>query len=137
MHNRVKSFIGGGIPALALLVVGIFAAVSSSNLENFVSYGILAVMAFTLISCLILKNNFVGEMISDIFDWGFVRMPGVIFTLDLDGIICLLAVKLLFWILGLILAIACGALAIVLGLIVSVFVYPFALYKSFKYPNEI
>jgi hypothetical protein len=44
------------------------------------------VCAFALASCLILGNNFVGEMIAEIFSWGFVKMPGVIFELDLDGI---------------------------------------------------
>ena len=72
-------------------------------------------------------------MIAEIFSWGFVTMPGLIFTLDLDGIIWLLTVKLLFWILGFILAALCGILAIVLGLVVSVFVYPFALYKNIKH----
>ena len=76
-------------------------------------------------------------MILEIFSWGFVKMPGLIFTLDLDGIIWLLTVKLIFWILGLLLAIACGGLAIALGLAISVFVYPFALYKSYKHPEEI
>ena len=69
-------------------------------------------------------------MIAEIFSWGFVRMPGLIFTLDLDGIIWLLTVKLLFWILGILLAILCGGLAIALGLFVSIFVYPFALRKN-------
>ena len=89
-------------------------------------------MAFTLISCLILDNNFIGEMIAEIFSWGFVTMPGLIFTLDLDGIIWLLSVKLLFWIIELILATACGILAVILGLVLSLFVYPFAIYKNFK-----
>ena len=69
-------------------------------------------------------------MLLEIFSWGFVKMPGLIFTLDLDGIIWLLTVKLLFWILGIILAILCGMLAIGLGLLVSLVVYPFALRKN-------
>ena len=69
-------------------------------------------------------------MILEIFSWGFVRMPGVIFELDLDGILWLITVKLLFWILGLILAALAGLLAIALGLALSLVVYPFALYKN-------
>jgi hypothetical protein len=71
-------------------------------------------------------------MIATIFSWGFVTMPGLIFTLDLDGIIWLLTVKLLFWIIELLLAIAFGLLAIALGAIMSLFVYPFALIKNIK-----
>ena len=54
------------------------------------------------------------------------------FTLDLDGIIWLLTVKLLFWILGIVLAILFGVLAIALGGIISIVVYPFALYKAYN-----
>ena len=59
-------------------------------------------------------------------------MPGLIFELDLDGIIWFLTVKLIFWILGFILAALCGILAIGLGLVVSLFVYPFAIIKNIK-----
>ena len=84
------------------------------------------------ISCLILGNNFIGDMILQIFSWGFVRFPGLIFTLDLDGIIWLITVKLLFWVLGFLLATLFGLLAIILGLALSVVVYPFALVKNIR-----
>jgi hypothetical protein len=71
-------------------------------------------------------------MVLDIWGWGFIKLPGLIFTLDLDGIIWLITVKLLFWILGIVLATLCGLLALVIGSIVSVFVYPFAIYKDIK-----
>ena len=133
--SRNRSFIWGGITATVFFIIGIISWISSSNAANFGTFSLLAITGFTLVSCLVLDNNFVGDMIAEIFSWGFVRMPGVIFTLDLDGIIWLLTVKLLFWILGLALAAAAGLLAIVLGLIVSIFVYPFALGKNIREPN--
>ena len=133
MKKQVKSYIWGGLAAAAVLGIGI--AVSSSARE-YIYFGVLSLMASTLVSCLFLDNNFIGEMILEILSWGFVKMPVLIFSLDLDGIIWLLTVKLLFWILGLLLAIACGILGIGLGLFVSVFVYPFALYKSYKHPED-
>ena len=126
MTRRIHSFVWGGLVAVALIVIGIVTS-------NVAVCCVLGVLAFTLISCLILNNNFVGDMVAEIFSWGFVRMPGLIFTLDLDGIIWLLTVKLLFWILGFVLAALCGILAITLGLVVSVFVYPFAIYKNIKH----
>ena len=126
MSRRIHSFVWGGLVAVALIVIGIVTS-------NVAVCCVLGILAFTLISCLILNNNFVGDMVAEIFSWGFVRMPGLIFTLDLDGIIWLLTVKLLFWILGFVLAALCGILAITLGLIVSVFVYPFAIYKNIKH----
>ena len=53
-------------------------------------------------------------------------------TLDLDGIIWLITVKLLFWVLGFLLATLFGLLAIILGLALSVVVYPFALVKNIR-----
>ena len=75
-------------------------------------------------------------MVLEIFSWGFVRMPGLIFTLDLDGIIWLLTVKLLFWVLGILLALLAGTLALILGAVISVFVYPYAIIKNFRKPYE-
>ena len=136
MSRRVHSFVWGGIAFVAFLVFGIISSVKSSNSSNlFILLGV-GIAAFAFVSCLILDNNFIGELVSEVFGWGFVRMPGLIFTLDLDGIIWLLTVKLLFWILGIILAIICGILAIVLGMVASVFVYPFALYNNLKHPEN-
>ena len=135
MTRRIHSFIWSGLVAIALIVVGIVLSVNTGDYKNLAFYGVLGILVFGLISCLILKNNFVGDMMAEVFSWGFVRLPGLIFTLDLDGIIWLLTVKLLFWILGFILAALCGILALVLGLVVSIFVYPYALVKNIKEPD--
>ena len=135
MKRRIHSFVWGGIVCLLFIALGIAVSVSISNYSALAFFGALGVLSFTLISCLILDNNFLGDMMGDIFSWSFVRMPGLIFTLDLDGIIWLLTVKLLFWVIGFSLALVCGGISIGLGLLLSVFVYPFALYKSF-HPDE-
>ena len=132
MKRSTHSFVWGGLAATLLTIIGANVAVKSSNYTILTVFTVIGIMSFTLLSCLILKNNFVGGMILDILDWGFVQMPGLIFTLDLDGIIWLLTVKLLFWLLNIFLALLCAFFAITLGLFVSVFVYPFAIYKSYK-----
>ena len=129
MARRIHSFVWGGIAATLFIVLGIV-------MSEIVGGIVLGVLSFTLISCLILQNNFVGDMVEAIFSWGFVRMPGLIFTLDLDGIIWLITVKLLFWVLGFILAALCGILAIALGLVVSLFVYPYAIIQNFRGVGE-
>ncbi len=127
--RRKLSFIWGGVATGVLLIVSIILR------GNYLIPGIIAsVCAFTLVSCWILDNNFVGEMAMDIISWGFVKMPGIIFTLDFDGIVWLITVKLLLFILGFALVALCTVFAIVLGGIISLFVYPFALYKNIKYP---
>ena len=133
MSKRTHSFIWGGLGGALFIALGLYSSISTGDFSNLGIFAVLGLMVFSLISCLILQNNFIGDMIAEIFSWGFVTMPGLIFTLDLDGLLWLITVKLLFWILGFILAAICGILAIVLALIVSVFVYPFALYKNIKH----
>ena len=128
--RRIHSFVWGGLAAVFFIVMGIMGA--SENTGTLIGCLVLAVLSFAFISCLILDNNFVLDMVGGVFSWGFVQMPGLMFTLDLDGIIWLLTVKLIFWILGIVLAILCGLLALTLGLIVSPFVYPFAIIKNIK-----
>ena len=133
--SRNRSFIWGGITATVFFIIGIISWISSSNAANFGTFSLLALTGFTLVSCLILDNNFVGDMIVEIFSWGFVKMPGVIFTLDLDGIIWLLTVKLLLAILQFLLSVFLMILAVVVGGTLSLFVYPFALKKNKKNPE--
>ena len=132
LSRRTHSFIWGGIAAALLIALGIWKSISNQNASAIITFIVLGVVVFTFISCLILDNNFIGDVVVDIWGWGFVRLPVLIFTLDLYGIIWLLTVKLLFWILGAILAILTGALALVVGAFLSIFVYPFALYSNIK-----
>ena len=124
--RRIWSFLLGAAFAIGLIVYG------AASSENIVPYIIIGICGFCTISCLIFGNNCVGDVIAEIFSWSFVKLPGLIFTLDLDGIIWFLTVKLLFFVLGIILAILIGILALIVGGIVSVFVYPFALVKNLK-----
>lgn len=125
-RRRIGSFICGGAIAAIAVVYGCI------NTEHLVPAIVVAILGFTLSSCLILKNNFIPDIVFNIISWSFVQMPGLIFTLDLDGIIWLLTVKLLFWILGLVLAILLTILSVVVGGVVSLFVYPYAIVKNFR-----
>lgn len=130
MGRRGHSYLWSGLVALVVFIIGLSISISSKDYTFLIPFGVVSVLSFTLVSCLILNNNFVGEMMGNIFEWSFVEFPGLIFTLDLDGIIWLLTVKLLFWIIGIILALICGILAVVIGLVISLFVYPFAIRRS-------
>ena len=136
MTRRIHSFVWSGIVSAICLVVAIVTTINTKNPINLAIWGGLSVTSFTLVSCLILNNNFLGDMMWEIFTWGFVKMPGLIFTLDLDGIVWLLTVKLLFAVIGLCLALLSALLAIALGLFISLFVYPFALCKNIVDTNK-
>ncbi len=131
LKRRIWSFVVSGILLTFSIIVGF------CDIENFFVCMVPGIVFSTFLSCLILNNNFIPDMMMEIFSWGFVRMPGLIFTLDLDGILWLLTVKLLFWILGIFLALLAGMLAIFLGSMLSVFVYPYAIIKNFKHPEEV
>lgn len=135
-NRRIASFIVGGLVFAIALAIGISSFSKSAENTVLVGWIVLGVFGFTLSSCFILDNNVIWDCFTSITEWGFVRMPGLIFELDLDGILWFLTVKLLFWILGMILAIICTVLAFIISAFCSVFVYPFALYKNIVRPNE-
>ena len=130
--RRIHAYVWSGIVAALMLALLVSGYIEDGAKGEIASLFVTPILFFTFISCLILDNNFIGEMILTILSWGFIRMPGVIFTLDLDGIIWLLTVKLLFWVLGILLAILLGLLAVFLGLFLSVCTYPFAIYWAYR-----
>lgn len=75
-------------------------------------------------------------MVLSVASFGFVRFPGLIFSLSLDGIFWFLTVKLAFFILGFMIAAAFLALAVALGMVVGIFVYPSALRKNLDHPEQ-
>ena len=131
-RTRTHAYVWSSIAAAIVAAIFIYCFVSDPDFSVKIVTAVLSVIGtFTLLSCLILNNNFIWDMVSTIWGWGFVRMPGLIFTLDLDGIVWFLTVKLLFWILGIVLAILFAILALALGAVMSILVYPFALYKAY------
>lgn len=136
IKNRIRSYILGGIITAVVLAIALWIVIPTRDPMIITIGAVIGVLTFPFAGCLFLRNNFVGGMVGSIFDWGFIKMPGLIFSLDLDGIIWFLTVKLLFWILGVLVAVGFLLLGISLGLIVSVFVYPFALKKNYECPED-
>lgn len=136
-RRRIHSFIWGGLALLAVIGIVLWLYNDEVLDKTEMILGIVAgVLAFPFVSCLILNNNFIGDMFFTVASWGFVKFPGLIFELSLDGIVWLIAVKLAFWVIGIILAILMIILALILGEIVSIFVYPFALGKNIDRPED-
>ena len=131
-RRRILSFVFGGMLLAAGITLGIVFWIQIGSATNMLIYSIAGVVAFTLVSCLILGSNMIGKLMLEIFLLGFVKFPGLVLTLDLDGIIWLLTVKLLLLIIGLILGVIYAILAIIVGAIVSVFVYPLALVRNIR-----
>ena len=133
--QRKRSFLWGGlITALAVAIALI--STLSANLETGAIIGatVGALLFFPFLSCIFLQNNFIEDLFGGIASWS-IKMPGLIFSLDLEGIIWLLTVKLALWILGGLISIFCFFLAVAVCLVLSVFVYPYAIVKNIKHPE--
>ena len=128
--RRIHSFIWPTIVALILIIVAITKFTGGDSKTGGILLAI-GILSFTFISCWILFNNFVPEMWMSISSWS-VKFPGVIFTLDLDGILALIFIKILFGILSFLISAAAIVFATALSLVVSIFVYPFALAKNIR-----
>ncbi len=137
-ERRTRSFVLGGLAALICLALGIYRLCTTGVGDGIMSFAwlLLAPFAYTFVSCCVLGNNFILEMVLTVWTWGFVRFPGLIFTLNLEGIVWLITVKLIFWLIGFLIGAMFFLLAIGLGMLFSLFVYPYALRKNLQRPEE-
>ena len=136
VSQRNKSFIWGSIIAIIVLLSGIIYAVTQGADGGIIALVIiLPILTYTFVSCMFLKNNFIGDTFIAIASWGFVKFPGLIFSFDLDGFAWLIGMKILFWILGFALGLAAVLLALVICMPLSAIAYPFALMKSYSNPE--
>lgn len=133
-RNRILSYIFGGLFLVGMILVGILDKDETGH-----SYWLLGlvigVLGFTLISTLLLNNNKISGIVMDIWGWGFVNMPGIIFELSPSGIIFLIVVKIAEAIISFLLAALTLVLGLIIGSICSIFSYPFAIVRSYKKPE--
>lgn len=126
------SSIVAGLVSMLFITIMIASAVNTGNLKLIPVTLIGSYIVFAFVACL-----FYDCVVSDIFlDWTCksFRFPGLIFTFDLDGIIWLIGMKLLFWLLGLLLGLFSAMIGIAIGMVCAPFVFPFimrSLKKSF------
>lgn len=141
-NNKAKKtgLIVGGILGVLCLVIGIIVVAINVVPESiaggivgiiFLSY---ALFAFTY--CCFARNNFIASLFLEIAQFGFVKMPGVIFSLDLNGIVSLILIKCTLWVLGFLLALATTVLGFAISAFLAMFVFPFALRNSIQHPEK-
>ena len=83
-------------------------------------------IVFSFVFCLF-YDCLVRDVIFYWVDKSF-HAPGLIFTFDLDGIVWLIGMKVLFWFIGILFAIVAGIIGIVLGVIFAPFVFPYVVH---------
>jgi len=133
--RRICSFVFGGILAALFVLLGVYIALEVNLGAGILIAIVLAIMGFTYLSCLVMWNNLVCKIFVNVLELSFIKTPGVIFSLDFDGVAFLIAVKILFFIIGMTVMVGVFLLAFLLGGIVSLFVYPIALIRNIKQPE--
>lgn len=128
-RKREKGLKFGGLLAAVIIVLSVILSIkyTQSPIIPILISVVFAYAAFAFVSCLFLDNNVVGDIFLGVAEWGFVKFPGLIFSFDLDGIMWLIGMKILFAILGFLLGLAAVCLALLLSFIVAMVVFPFAL----------
>lgn len=136
---RTKGFVGGGIVGAIVLAIGIYFMIIGNNEDLFrtaVGAILLTYASFAFTFCIFARNNFILDWFSEIFTFGFVKMPGIIFSFSFGGIVFLIVAKILLVIIGLLIALGFAMIALVVCLVLSMFVFPFSLYWSINKPER-
>ncbi len=136
--RRLRSYILGGLITLAAFGITLAICLNINGLQpGFIAlYSLLTLLLFPFLGCIFLNNNFIIYVFVKILSFSFVKMPGVIFSLSFDGLKFLIFCKILFVVIGICLGIFFFLVALAISCVLSVFVYPFALYNSYNNPEK-
>ncbi|MBP3605156.1 MAG: helix-turn-helix transcriptional regulator [Clostridia bacterium] len=124
-HKCKKRFILSTVIAAIAAVLFLCIYIGVSEEFNFfvALIGIYVVFAFA--SCLF-YDCLVQEVVVNWFEKSF-QAPGLIITLDMDGCLFYLGMKLIFWVIGLIFGLVAGTIGVLIGLVCAPFNYPFVM----------
>ncbi len=136
LKKRRHSFIWATVVAVALFCLSIFFFVKMPYYYGLATLGA-ALVGYTLVGTLILDNTFVADLWSELASLGCIKLPGIIFTLDFDGIKFFIIVKIIFAIIGSLLSILALIFATLVAGVISLVVYPIALYLNFREVKNI
>ena len=129
---RVHSFIWPTILLVALVATGIV-GFAQGNTNLGIGGIISGVFGYLLLATLILNNTFVSDVFTSVAGFGFVKMPGVIFSLSFNGIIFLIVTKIILFLISVSIGVFFAIFGTILSALLSVIGYPLALYRNFHY----
>lgn len=124
--KRNLSMLVGGIVAFVVLLTMIIVGANSDSFGTYLTVGfVLAYFGFAFTASMFF-DGVVRDIVEGMCEKS-IDFPGLIFTLDLDGILWLISVKILFAVLGFLAGVAFAILGLVLGFLASGITYPFSL----------
>lgn len=130
----IKNFVFAGLAALCVLILGIAGAILAPEYQTLYIWiaTLGTIITYTFTGCMILFNNIVVSIFLTVASWGFVKMPGIIFGSVGDLIVAKIALTILSFFLAAF-AVVC---AFFISALISIFVYPYAIYKAINYPDR-
>lgn len=111
--------------AIGIITFAVFIGLAISN-KNYVFAiaGIFAAYAaFALLYCII-QDTYISDLFVDMATFS-IKLPGLIFTFDADGCAWFIAMKILFWAIGIAVGIGAVALAVAICAPLAFFSFPF------------
>lgn len=124
--NRKKGLIVGGIVSAIWLVITLVIAIVIKSYINIWVPFVSAYAVFAFVSQL-----FWGDLLQEflLFFVRALKFPGLIFTLDLDGIIWLITVKVVFAVIGFMFSTLVFLFGLFLSFVLASVIFPFALVR--------
>lgn len=105
------------------ILLGVTIAVKANIAVILIVPLVLGYLMFADIYC-IFGATWVGDVFTEVASWS-IKLPGIIFTFDLDGLAFLIVMKILFAIIGFFVGVATFLLALGLSMICAFFTFPF------------
>lgn len=135
--NRFWAFLWGILAGAFFLYISIQGLLDGSLEVNAFQVGLLtSYLSFSFLFTFTMKNNFIHNFFWDITSFGFVRLPGIIFSFDIDGLLFLITAKVILFFIGIGIALVAGSIALFISLLLSGFVLPFSIYNAFTNPKK-
>lgn len=124
-RKRKKSF-GWSIPLGIITLVLTLIIMLVSNCNVFTSILVSILLGYGLFAALycMIAGSFIEDVFIDIASWS-IHLPGIIFTFDLGGFAWLIAMKILFALIGIFFGIFVIVLALSIAMLLSFFAFPF------------
>lgn len=122
-----------GIIVFVLTLIGCIANYDSVGIGWTIAGPLLFGYASTATIYCIFTASYISDVFMEVASWS-IRFPGLIFSWDLEGLMWLIAMKLLFFVLGILVSIATFLLAVGLSALLSVFSFiPLLVYNKTHY----
>lgn len=129
LETRRDGYLYGSLVGGAILVIGIIATVMAKKPILLIPFGVIAVLAFMGLFCMMMQESFLGDMGASVASWSF-HAPGIIFEWSAEGIMDLIALKIIFWLIGVVVGIATFLLAVTLVMAFAPFCFPYDVYVN-------